>query len=107
VVQRRGLAGKLFHLLAVVTLGDELRLRAEHVVEAVIRVLDRARAPADAELFRRDALDAGTFAGAADLDGHVVQLGPRRWRALVLRSDPGVAPGERLEGRGHSVAPRV
>jgi hypothetical protein len=47
--------GKFFHLLAIVALGDQLRLRAEHVVEAVVRVLDRARAPADAELFRRDA----------------------------------------------------
>jgi hypothetical protein len=75
-------AAKLFHLLTVVTLGDELRLRAEHVVEAVVRVLDRARAPADAELLRRDALDAGTFAGAADLYGHVVQLGCRQWTSI-------------------------
>src|SRR5262245_50248104 len=64
-------------LLAVVALGDQLRFGAEHVVEAIIRVLDRARAAADAELLRGHAFDAGAFARAADLDGDVVQLGPR------------------------------
>ena len=69
---------QLLDLLAVVALGDQLGLGAEHVVEAIIRVLDRTRAPADAELFRRHALDTGAFAPAADFDGDVVQLGARR-----------------------------
>jgi len=47
-------------------------------VEAIVRVLDRACAPADAELLGRDALDPGAFLGAADFDGDIVQLGARR-----------------------------
>jgi len=84
---------QLLDLLAVITLGDQLRLGAEHVVEAIIRVLDRARAPADAELLRRDALGPRAFSRAADLDGDVVEFGARQ--ALVLRS----ARRVRLEGR--------
>src|SRR5262249_31452584 len=74
------------------------RLRA---LEAIVRVLDRARAPANAELLRRDAFGPGALARAADRDGDAVQLWTRQ--ALVLRSDPGRAKrelGERLEGRG-------
>src|SRR6516164_4306977 len=62
---RERVRGELLDLLAIVALGDQLRLGAEHVVEAIVRVLDRARAPADAELLRRDALGPGALARAA------------------------------------------
>jgi hypothetical protein len=44
-------------------------------MEAIVGVLDRARAAADAELFGRDALDPGTFLRAPDFDGDIMQLG--------------------------------
>src|SRR6516164_11049080 len=90
---RERVRGELLHLLAVVALADQLRFGAEHVVEAIVRVLDGARAPADAEFLRRDAFGPRAFARATDLDGDVVQFGPRR--ALVLRR----ARSARLEGR--------
>src|SRR5262249_897261 len=101
---RKRLRGELLDLLVVVALRDQLRLGAEHVVEAVIRVLDRARAAANAELLRRHAFDAGALARAADLDGDVVQLGARRdlipfVPAKAGTQSPGLWPlGPRLRG---------
>jgi hypothetical protein len=62
------------------------------------------RAPGNAELLRRHALDLGAFRGAADFDGDVVQFGAgRALRAeFVTRGlDPRVhLLRKKMDGRG-------